>query len=285
MLSGFVRAARALAVALVAVVAGLAAGAAVAAEAAPANDGFSAAQTIGGADGAVPGANVRARADWDEPYAPVRGGVSVWYLWTAPRSGSITFTATGSGFQPTVSIFQGDAPDRVALWSSGVGSATFDARQNTAYRVDVDGESGGTGSFTLSWAFAPTGAAANDYFADAQTIDGPSGSVAGSTANATVEPGEPVHSGFCCSNDNQHSVWYRWTSPVTGDAFFTTQGSSLDTVLGAYTGSSVDSLTRQGFPWNDANPWTPWSRLELRVTAGATYHLAVDAANGETGEV
>ena len=38
--------------------------------------------------------------------------------------------------------------------------------------------------------------------------------------------------------------------------------------------------------WNDANPWTTWSRVELRnVTAGTTYYLAVDAANGESGAV
>lgn len=283
MLSRLSCAARACALALVAVAVGLAAGGARAADTAPPNDAFSAPQTIGGVDGSVSGSNANASADWNEPYTPVRGGVSVWYVWTAPRNGTVTFSAAGSGFQPTVSVFEGDAPDRVALWSSGVGSATFDARQNTSYRIDVDGDNGGTGSFMLSWAFAPTGAAANDYFADAQTIEGSTGSTTGSTENATVEAGEPIHSGFCCSNDNEHSIWYRWTSPVTGDAFFTTQGSTFDTVLAAYTGTSVDSLTRQGFAWNDANPWTQWSRLELRVTTGATYYLALDAANGETG--
>jgi hypothetical protein len=252
----------------------------------PANDGFFGAESVSGVDGGVSGSNVNATADWNEPYTPVRGGVSVWYLWTAPRSGSITFTATASTFQPTVSIFEGDSPDRVVLWSSGVGSATFHATQNTTYRVDVDGQSGGTGSFFLSWAFAPSGAAANDYFADAQTIDGATGTVAGSTVNATAEPGEPIHSGLsCCVNDNEHSIWYRWTSPVTGEAFFTTEGSSFDTVLRAYTGSSVESLSSQGVYWNDSNPWTSWSRVDLHVSAGTTYYFAVDAANGETGDV
>ena len=186
-----------------------------------------------------------------------------------------------------MSIFEGDAPDRVVIWSSGVGSATVAARQNATYRIAVDGENGGTGSFDLSWAFAPTGGPANDYFADAETIAGATGSVTGSTVNATAEPGEPIHSGLsCCANDNEHSIWYRWTATVSGEAFFTTEGSSYDTVLRAYTGASVDALVSQDVYWNDANPWTTWSRVELRnVTAGTTYYLAVDAANGETGPV
>ena len=48
----------------------------------------------------------------------------------------------------------------------------------------------------------------------------------------------------------------------------------------AYTGTSVDGLVSQDLYWNDANPWTTWSRVELRnVTAGTTYYLAVDAAS------
>lgn len=252
---------------------------------APANDPFYGARQLSGIDGAVSGTNVNASADWNEPFTPVRGGVSVWYVWTAPRNGSVTFSAGSSGFQPTVSIFEGDSPDHVSLWSSGIGSATVEARQNATYRIDVDGENGGTGAFDLTWAFSPTGAPANDYFADAQAIDGATGSVTGSTAKATAEPGEPVHSGNACCSDTQHSIWYRWTSPVTGDAFFTTQGSSFDTVMRAYTGSTVNGLVGQGFYWPDANPWTTWSRVVVPVTAGTTYYLALDGADGATGDV
>jgi hypothetical protein len=248
----------------------------------PANDGFYGAQPISGIAGSVDGTTVNATEEWNEPFTPVRGGTSVWYAWTAPRTGSITFAAPGSA----VSIFEGDAPDRVSLWTSGVGSATFDARQNATYRVAVDSVGGSTGTFTLSWAFAGTGAPANDYFADAQTIDGQTGSVTGTTVGATAEPGEPIHSGTsCCDPSNEHSIWYRWTAPVTGTTFFTTEGSAYDTVLRAYTGSSLTGLVPENVYWNDANPWTTWSRVELRVTAGTTYFLAVDAADGSTGAV
>jgi hypothetical protein len=252
----------------------------------PANDGFYGAETIAGVEGSVSGSNVNATQEWNEPYSPVRGGVSVWYTWTAERNGPVTFSAASNDFGPTVSVFLGDAPDHVVLLGSGVGSASFDATQGSTYRVMVDGENGGTGAFTLSWAYAATGAPANDYFADAQELSGAEGSVSGTNEGATVELGEPVHSGTsCCVNDNGHSIWYRWTAPFTGTAFFTTQGSSFDTDLRAYSGTSVDSLSSHGAYTGDLNPWTTWSRLELRVQAGETYMIAVDGAGGATGSV
>jgi Bacterial Ig domain/HYR domain len=261
----------------------LLAGAAAAAP--PANDPFYGAQTVSGVEGSVSGTNVEATADWNEPWSPVAGGVSVWYVWTSPRNGSVTFTAAGAGFTPAVTAFVGDAPDHVVLLGSGLGSATFDATQDQTYRIAVDGQNGGTGPFDLSWGYAPTGAAANDYLADAQALDGPSGSVAGSTANATVELGEPDHSGSCC-NTGGHSIWYRWTAPAGGSVFFDTRGSSFDTVMRIYSGSTMQSLVGQGWYDADANPWSSWSRAFVRgVQAGATYLVAVDGANGASGDV
>lgn len=252
----------------------------------PANDGFYGAQPISGVTGTVSGSNVNATADWNEPWSPVSGGVSVWYLWTAPRNGSVTFTATpGSSFTPAVTVYIGDAPDHTVLLGSGLVSATFQATQNETYRIAVDGQNGGTGPFDLSWGSAPTGAAANDYFADAQTIDGASGSVSGSTANATVEYGEPVHSGLsCCENPNGHSIWYRWTAPASGDLFLSTEGSSFNTVVAVYAGSSLSGLVRLGGS-NDVNPWATWSRAWIRISAGQTYLIAVDAPAGQSGGV
>jgi hypothetical protein len=251
----------------------------------PANDPFYGAQQLTGVEGSISGSNVDATADWNEPWSPVAGGVSVWYVWTAPRNGSVTFSAAGSGFTPAVTAYIGDAPDHVVLLGSGLDAATFDATQDQTYRIAVDGQNGGTGPFDLSWAYAQTGAAGNDYLADAQTIDGASGSVTGSTTNATIELGEPDHSGGCC-NSGGHSVWYRWTAPADGSVFFDTQGSSFDTVMRIYSGSSVGSLVGQGWYDADANPWSTWSRaFDREVRAGQTYLVAVDGAQGASGDV
>lgn len=121
-------------------------------------------------------------------------------------------------------------------------------------------------------------AVANDDFVAAQQISGASGSVAGTTVDATREASEPAHGGRGASA----SVWYRWTAPASGTLRVTTQGSSFDTLLGAYTGSQVSSLTTL-----DANDDTPtgerWSSVAFPVTAGSSYLIAVDGYGGWKG--
>jgi len=53
---------------------------------------------------------------------------------------------------------------------------------------------------------------ANDDFASAQVLSGPTGVAAGSNLDATQEEGEPDHA----SQAPGHSVWYRWTAPASG---------------------------------------------------------------------
>ena len=93
--------------------------------------------------------------------------------------------------------------------------------------------------------FAPFGvvemnqtAPANDNFADAQLLNGPSGFASGENRSATLEAGEPNH-----LDSGSHSVWYRWTVPTNGVAAVDLRGSTFDTVLAIYTGTSLNSLT------------------------------------------
>ncbi len=130
-----------------------------------------------------------------------------------------------------------------------------------------------------------TNRAANDTFANAVVIGGASGSVEGSNAGATKEAGEPAHAG----NAGGASLWYRWTAPTTGIATFTTCGSGFDTLLAAYTGSSVGALTEAAS--NDDSwfgcptPFATQSRIQFLAVGGSTYHLAVDGFNAATGDV
>jgi hypothetical protein len=56
-------------------------------------------------------------------------------------------------------------------------------------------------------AFAQAAAPPNDAFAAAETLSGPSGTVFGTTVDATAEAGEPR------SMPLNHSIWYAWTAP------------------------------------------------------------------------
>ncbi len=108
----------------------------------------------------------------------------------------------------------------------------------------------------------------NDNFANAQVISGPSGSVAGNLAGATVESGESTPNG-------QPSIWYRWTAPQAGLYRFDTSTGVLRADLWLYTGPALGQLTR---PTYDRCPPTPSYDLTTKVlhaTAGTTYSIAL----------
>jgi hypothetical protein len=123
---------------------------------------------------------------------------------------------------------------------------------------------------------APT--LSNDDFANAQALEGPSGTVTGSTLDATAEVGEPSHANV----GGVASIWYRWTAARDGTAVFNTQGSDFDTVLAIYTGDSLTTL--QVVAAND-DALDLSSRVTFSAVAGQTYYVAVDGFLGERGSV
>ncbi|MDP8956994.1 MAG: CSLREA domain-containing protein [Actinomycetota bacterium] len=131
-------------------------------------------------------------------------------------------------------------------------------------------------------AFAQTAPPPNDNFADAQEIFGETGSVTGTNVNATSEPGEPFHRPRGWGGGG-HSIWYRWTAPDDKTAIFDTAGSVFDTVLAAYTGHDVASLTKVVND-DDSGPGST-SSISLRARAGTVYHIAVDTSGSTTGGV
>src|SRR5579864_1831546 len=82
---------------------------------------------------------------------------------------------------------------------------------------------------------------ANDNFANAISLGSATwGSVSNDNTGATAEPNEPPHAGFTATN----SIWYTWTAPQSGDVELDTIGSSVDTVLAVYTGTSLANLNQ-----------------------------------------
>src|SRR5262245_31223371 len=120
---------------------------------------------------------------------------------------------------------------------------------------------------------------ANDDFANAIVISGTAGTVGGNTLLATKQAGEPNHAG----NAGGHSIWYAWTAPSSGPFTFFTQGSAFDTLLAAYTGASVSTLT--AIAANDDIPGGTWSGVTIDAVSGTTYYLAIDGYNGANGNV
>ena len=129
-----------------------------------------------------------------------------------------------------------------------------------------------TPSPTFSPPPAPGPTPNNDFFSNAHVINGADGRVQGSNLSAGKEAGEPNHA----NNRGEKSIWYRWQAPFSGPATFSTYGSSFDTVLGVYTGSTVSGLTEVVSSNDDNEGGALTSRVNFSAVSGTVYQIAVD---------
>ena len=121
---------------------------------------------------------------------------------------------------------------------------------------------------------------ANDAFAQRITLSGASGTAIGYNVLATKEAGEPNHAG----NSGGASVWWKWVAPSAGQASVNTHGSVVDTLLAAYTGSTVNALTAIASNDNDGTA-NGTSSVLFQAQAGVEYLIAVDGVNGAANDL
>lgn len=264
------------------------------------NDDFQNARLIAGAAGEVSAANVGMSKQPGEPaHAGNAGGASIWFRWTAPTSGAVTFDTEGSvsvdpqtgetfGLDTLLAVYRGSTVDRLTEVTANddmdaaadvfQSRVSFRAQAGTEYVIVVDGSrpEGGLpdqGHVRLTWhqPEAAGSAPANDAFAAAQVLSGNSGSITGANTRATKETGEPVHAG----SGGGQSVWFRWVAPAAGLAAFDTEGSQFDTVLGVYRGNTLAALSPVASN-DDIDEFTSASRVVFPVATGGEYRLAVD---------
>ena len=128
----------------------------------------------------------------------------------------------------------------------------------------------------------------NDFFVNAITLTGPSGSVVGNNVAASIEPGEPDHgfgaSGFGFSVPWGSSVWYRWVAPTNGTVTWNTFDNLIffgfDTVLAGYEGTNLSSLIQLD---TDDDTFGLRSLISFFATAGTEYRIAVAGFGGSIG--
>ena len=119
----------------------------------------------------------------------------------------------------------------------------------------------------------------NNDFADATPISG-SGRQSGSNQLTDGELGEPDHAAV---SQPLASVWYRYTASANGTLAVNTAGSNFDTVLAAYSGVTVDTLSQRAA--NDDSGGASQSAISFGVTSGEVYYLAVDGFNSAEGNI
>lgn len=125
----------------------------------PTNDNFSSAIALSGAQGATNGTNIRATKETDEPnHAGNTNTPSVWYSWTAPADGNVSFTAAHSRvlFDMVLAIYTGSSVGSLTTVTNRRSArvpvqVTFNATSNAVYRIAIAGFNGASGEFALSW--------------------------------------------------------------------------------------------------------------------------------------
>lgn len=221
------------------------------------------------------------------PGEPIIGaGHSVWYRWVAPSNGLMSIDVVGSYFPARLGVFTGNAASNLTAvpnidpfpTATPAQRVIFQAVSNTSYYVLVDSaQTNVFGVFKLSgWMGRPQ----NDDFANAMGWDKHVQGVSLRTVNATKEPGEPFHAG----NPGGRSVWIPFLADITRAVTVDTEGSSFDTLVAVYTGTSF--LDLEEIASNDnAHPSATWSRLVFDAEEDEQYWIVVDGRDGEGGLV
>lgn len=258
----------------------------------PVNDAFAAALEINVTTlGTVTGTSVGATAEAGEPaHAGLQARASVWWKWTATTSGHATVDTLDSSFDTRLAIYQGTslvALSEIAAnddMNAGdfpvLSAASFSVTAGSTYYLCVDGFDGQTGAIHLHIGVGNgPQPPANDSFAQAANLGATEhATFSGSSANATAEAGEPAHAGNLATS----SVWFKWTAPHSISVTVDTLGTSFDSVLGVYTGTSVSGLTLVGAN-DDVDGATVQSAVRFAATVGSTYYFVVDGFGGGQG--
>lgn len=210
-----------------------------------------------------------------------------------PYSGAgLGLKATGDGIRvwtdlaadvsdTVVSLDFGAASNGVSFGydsATGVFGAPSVAGAGGAFRCVTSTDVGSPGVIRAS-AGPPIASAVNDLFANRIALNNASNWVVAVNTNATIEAGEPNHAG----SPGGRSLWWSWTATASGLATVQTAGSSFDTLLAVYTGTSVDSLNLV-VEDDDGGP-NHTSLAVFNAVAGHVYLIAVDGYAGESGTI
>ena len=121
---------------------------------------------------------------------------------------------------------------------------------------------------------------ANDLFNNRTILNGETGALTAQNFNATPETSEAHHAGVI----GGRSVWWSWTAPSSGVVAIDTHGSTFDTLLAVYTGTTLSSLVSIAANDNDGSVGYT-SSVSFIAEAGTTYQIAVDGVNGAAGQI
>ena len=200
-------------------------------------------------------------------------GKTVWYTFTPAATGLLSMTINAP-FSTVVAVDTGavDGLAEVICHGPFGGLSTFVAQAGTTYHFQLDGMFGGSGllQFSLVAILPP----ANDNFVAATAIPALPFDGTVDLTSASLEGGEPTPS--CANSPLTSTAWYRFTPTQTGSISASGFGFGFSSVVAAYTGTSVASLTQVGCG-------AFGNRATFRAVANTTYFFQVGGLFGQTG--
>ena len=221
-----------------------------------------------------------------QPGEPPDTGVRTkWWVWTAPADGRYTWRlADPSHAELRVAAFSGETLDALRLLGSTGGNVpsfefSFAAARDESYRISVGLPGDDIGAFyreyhgeALEWGPTP----ANDETTGAPPLAGASGSVAGSNAFATVEPGERV------SGLGHSSLWWDYEAPADGWYRFRLDGRDLPFALAVYEVAADGSLKLIGVSHRPGAP-AATTEVVFRAVTGGRYRVRLGSLGDAPG--
>jgi subtilisin family serine protease len=256
----------------------------------PDNDDFINAEELIGAFGEVSGFNITGSGEGGEPN---HGGVSnplasVWWKWTASADGLLYLNTFGSDFDTVLAVYTGSAINSLSEVATNddsgdttQSSLAISVTAGVTYYIAVDGFDVGEGQISLEYNYVDSDSISNDDFAERTILPSASTDTFGLNVGATGEDDEPNHAS---NSDPLASVWWSWIAPADGQLTISTNGSTFDTTLGVYQGTSVGSLTPIASN-DDVSLSNETSRVIFSVTKGQSFEIAVAGKLGEEGVI
>ena len=152
-----------------------------------ANDKFDDALVLSQSAGVTAGSSAGASKEAGEPsHAEKTGGASVWWVWTAPGTGSVTFDTFGSAFDTLLGAYTGNNVSALQEETSNDDTSgqqseiSFNTVGGQTYYIAVDGNGGAGGNITLNWDFSqdsipqpPIAVTPNSSFVSQGAVGGP----------------------------------------------------------------------------------------------------------------
>ena len=132
----------------------------------PENDSFASRIALDSISGQAAGNNLNATSEAGEPlHADLPGGASVWWQWTAPETGEVSFDTFGSDFDTILAVYSGQSLAALTpiaanddYGNTSQSMVTFSVTAENSYQLAVDGWDGAQGNIVLTWQLTPVSA-------------------------------------------------------------------------------------------------------------------------------